>query len=131
VAANNYSLMNNIVLALFVAILVFTPTLARITAALVAQFVLLLVTTPKHQGIGPRRGAKNARRWREPFKLVSLAHFLGMGFSTFIVERNNMPCRLSRLLLLGRLVCFLIIIRVIHLWPDYTYAARETLHECI
>jgi hypothetical protein len=58
VAANNYNLMNNTTLVLFVAIFFFAPTLARITAALVAQFVLLLATTPRHQGVG-------AKAWRE------------------------------------------------------------------
>lgn len=105
-AANNYNLMNNIVLVLFIAIFIFTPTLAAITAALVAQFVLLLATTPRQQGIGPRRGVKNARRWRELYKLVSLAHFLGMGFSALVVERNNMPCTVHRLFSLGGLACF-------------------------
>jgi len=98
--------MNNIVLVLFVAIFLFAPKLARIATALVAQFVLLLATTPRHQGIGPRRGVKNARRWRELFKLVSLAHFLGMGFSAFIVERNNVPGTVHRFFPLGGLACF-------------------------
>jgi hypothetical protein len=106
VAANNYSLMNNIVLVLFIAIFIFTSTLAAITAALVAQFVLLLATTLRHQGTGPRRGVKNARRWHQLYKLVSLAHFLGMGFSALVVERNNMPCTVHRLFSLGGLACF-------------------------
>jgi uncharacterized membrane protein len=106
VAANNYNLMNNIVLVLFIAIFIFTPTLAAITAAFVAQFVLLLATTPRQQGIGPRHSVKNARRWRELYKLVSLAHFLGMGFSALVVERNNMPGTVHRLFSLGGLACF-------------------------
>lgn len=106
VAANNYNLMNNIVLVLFVAIFLFAPKLARIATALVAQFVLLLATTPRHQGIGPRHSVKNARRWRELYKLVSLAHFLGMGFSTLVVKRNNMPCAVHRFFSLGGLACF-------------------------
>lgn len=92
-AANNYNLMNNMAVVQFVAIFLFAPTLARITAALVAQFVLLLATAPRHQGTGPRRGVKNARRWRQLFKLVSLAHFLGMGFFVLLLSALICPAR--------------------------------------
>jgi hypothetical protein len=98
--------MNTTVLVLFVATFLFVPKLTRIATALVAQFVLLLATTPRRQGIGARHSVKNARRWRELYKLVSLAHFLGIGFSPFIVERKNMPCTVHRLFSLGGLACF-------------------------